>query len=160
LDIVNISRLTDKFPDIYDYLGLEIAINALIRPVPRVLWPGKPTGLSVPIETALDSGEGLTVSCTYVGEAYMAGGLLAVLIISLLFGAAAEMWNRLGLSSKQQFYQIVYVSGFLCAAIAMRSMLSMVPLMLPTIALWTFGKLWLSGTSIPMSRSTTDRRRP
>src|SRR5262249_5917785 len=85
LNIVNISRLTDKFPDFYDYLGLEIPMNALIKPIPRVLWPGKPIGLSVPIETALDAGEGLTVSCTYVGEAYMAGGLLAVLMISLLF---------------------------------------------------------------------------
>jgi oligosaccharide repeat unit polymerase len=158
LDIVNISRLTDKFPDVYAYLGLEIPINALIRPIPRALWPGKPTGLSVPIETALDSGDGLTVSCTYIGEAYMAGGLIAVLIISLLLGAGAEMWNRVGLSSNQQFNQIVYVSGFLCAAIAMRSMLSMTPLMLPTIALWIFGKLWLSNTSVPVSRSLPDRR--
>jgi oligosaccharide repeat unit polymerase len=157
LNIVNISLLTSKFPDVYEYLGLEIPMNALIRPIPRVLWPGKPTGLSVPIETALGSGEGLTVSCTYVGEAYMAGGLLAVLIISLLFGAAAEVWNRVGLSSNQQFNHIVYVSGFLCAAIAMRSMLSMAPLMLPTIALWIFGKLWLSDTSIPVSRSANDR---
>jgi hypothetical protein len=153
LNIVSISRLTSKFPDRYDYLGLELPVNALIRPIPRVLWPGKPTGLSVPIETALDAVEGQTVSCTYVGEAYMAGGLLVVLAISLLFGAAAEMWNRVGLSSNRQFNQIVYVSGFLCAAIAMRSMLSIVPLMLPTIALWIVGKLWLSDTSVPVSRS-------
>jgi oligosaccharide repeat unit polymerase len=158
MDIVNISRLTDRFPNLYEYLGLEIPMNALIRPIPRVLWPDKPAGLSVPIETALGAGEGLTVSCTYVGEAYMAGGLLAVLTISLLFGAAAEMWNRVGLSSNQQFNQILYVSGFLCAAITMRSMLAMAPLMLPTIALWIFGKLWLSDTSIPASRSATDRR--
>jgi hypothetical protein len=156
-NIVSISRLTSKFPDRYDYLGLEIPVNALIRPIPRVLWPGKPTGLSVPIETALDAVEGGTVSCTYVGEAYMAGGLLAVLAISLLFGAAAEMWNRVGLTSKQQFNQIVYVSGFLCAAMAARSMLSMVPLMLPTLALWILGRLWLSRPPVPMSRSATDR---
>jgi oligosaccharide repeat unit polymerase len=157
LDIVNIARLTDKFPDVYGYLGLEIPMNALVRPIPRILWPSKPTGLSVPIETALDAGQGLTVSCTYVGEAYMSGGLLAVLIVSLLFGAAAEMWNRVGMNSNQQFRQIVYVSGFLCAAIAMRSMLSMVPLMLPTLAIWIFGKLWLSAAPVPASRSATDR---
>jgi oligosaccharide repeat unit polymerase len=157
LNIVNISRLTDKFPDIYDYLGLEIPMNALIRPIPRVLWPDKPIGLSVPIETALDAGGGLTVSCTYVGEAYMAGGLLAVLIISLMFGAAAELWNRVGFNSNQQFKQIVYVSGFLCAAIAMRSMLSMLPTMLPTLALWIFGKLWLSPAPV-VTRSASHRR--
>jgi hypothetical protein len=160
MNIVNISRLTDKFPNVYEYLGLEIPMTALIRPVPRVLWPEKPTGLSVSIETALGVGEGeaLTISCTYVGEAYMAGGLLAVLTISLLFGAAAEMWNRVGLSGNKQFNQVVYVSGFLCAAITMRSMLAMAPLMLPTIALWIFGKMWLSDASVPASPSATDLR--
>jgi oligosaccharide repeat unit polymerase len=157
LNIVNISHLTEKFPNVYDYLGFEIPINALIRPVPRVLWPDKPTGLSVPIETALDAGGGLTVSCGYVGEAYMAGGLPAVLAISVLFGAAAEMWNRIGLNSNQQFNQIVYVSGFLCAAMAARSMLSMVPFMLPTLALGMLGRLFLSKRSVPISRSATDR---
>src|SRR5262249_50266983 len=156
LNIVNISRLTEKFPDVYDYLGLEIPMNALVRPVPRVLWPGKPIGLSVPIETALDAGPGLTLSCTYVGEAYMAGGLLAVVIAGLLFGAAAELWNRVGFSSGHQFKQIVYVSGFLCAAVTMRSMLAMAPLMLPTLALWMFGKLWLSRAAVPVSPSATD----
>jgi oligosaccharide repeat unit polymerase len=159
LDIVSIARLTGKFPDGYDYLGIEVPFNALVRPIPRILWPGKPIGLSVPIETALDvgEGEGGTVACTYVGEAYMAGGFLAVLAISLLFGAVAEMWNRVGLNSNQQFNQIVYVSGFLCAAMAARSMLSMVPLMLPTLALWILGRLWLSRSPVPVSRSATDR---
>jgi hypothetical protein len=68
------------------------------------------------------------------------------------------MWNRVGLSGNQQFNQNVYVSGFLCAAIAMRSMLSVAPLILSTIALWIFGKLWPSHASVPVSRSATDRR--
>jgi oligosaccharide repeat unit polymerase len=157
LDIVNIARLTDKFPDSFDYLGFEVPFNALVRPIPRILWPGKPTGLSVPIETALEAGTGLTLSCTYVGEAYMAGGFLAVLTISVLFGAAAEMWNRVGLTSNQQFKQIIYVSGFLCAAMTARSMLGMVPLMLPTLALWILGRLWLSRPAVRMSRSANDR---
>lgn len=157
LNIVNISQLTDKFPDVYDYLGFEIPFSALIRPIPRVLWPGKPSGLSVPIEEALGV-QGLTLSCTYVGEAYMSGGLAAVLIISLMFGAAAEMWNRVGFNSNQQFMKIVYVSGFLCAAVSMRSMLSMLPLMLPTFALWMIGKLWLSEKPLTISRSNVDPR--
>ena len=90
---------------------------------------------------------GLTISCTFVGEAYMAGGLLAVVLISLFFGALAERWNRVGSNSNLRYAQLLYVSGFLCAVIAMRSMLSMVPFMLPTIALWLYGKLWLPRSS-------------
>jgi hypothetical protein len=78
----------------------------------------------------------------------MAGGLVGVLLIGLSFGAAAELWNRVGSNSNLQFRQLLYVSGFLCAALAMRSMLSMVPFMLPTLALWLFGKLWLPRSSL------------
>jgi oligosaccharide repeat unit polymerase len=147
-NIVNVSHLTGRFPAVFDYLGLEIPFNALIRPIPRVLWPGKPEGLSVTIESALGVGPWMTLSCSFVGEAYMAGGLVAVLLISLVFGAAAAMWNRVGANSNLLFAQLLYASGFLCAALAMRSMLSMVPLMLPTLALWIFGKLWLPRWSI------------
>jgi hypothetical protein len=141
-NIINISRLTEVFPDTFDFLGLEIPFNAIIRPIPRALWSGKPIGLSVPIESALGV-TGMTLSCTFIGEAYMAGGLVAVVAVSLLFGTLAEVWNRVGGNSDTQFALLLYVSGFLCAAIAMRSMLSMVPLILPTIALWLFGRLVL-----------------
>jgi oligosaccharide repeat unit polymerase len=147
-NLVNVSHIIEVFPDSFGFLGLEIPFNALIRPIPRALWPGKPEGLSVSIETALAAGPGVTVSCTFVGEAYMAGGLLAVLFISLVFGMAAELWNRVGSNSSRQFAQLLYVSGFLCAALAMRSLLSMVPFMLPTLALWLFGKLWLPRSSL------------
>src|SRR5262249_3135671 len=52
LNIVNISLLTEVFPDTYRFLGLEIPYNALIRPIPRALWSGKPEALSVSIESA------------------------------------------------------------------------------------------------------------
>ena len=148
MNIVNVSRLTEVFPEPFEFLGLEIPFNALIRPIPRVLWPDKPVGLSITIESVLAASPGMTLSCTFIGEAYMAGGLLAVLLFSLLFGVAAEIWNRVGSNSNAQFARLLYVSGFLCAALAMRSVLSMVPFMLPTLALWLFGKVWLSRWSL------------
>jgi oligosaccharide repeat unit polymerase len=154
LNMVNVSLLTEVFPNAYGFLGLEIPYNALIRPIPRALWSGKPEALSVSIETALGvSSPGMTVSCTFVGEAYMAGGLVAVLVVSLFFGAAAEMWNRVRLNINSQFTQLLYASGFLCAALAMRSMLQMVPLVLPTLALWLFAKLWASPRALRGARS-------
>jgi hypothetical protein len=141
---VNVSHLTEVFPEHFEYLGLEIPFNALIRPIPRVLWPGKPEGLSISIESALGDTSGITLSCTFIGEAYMAGGLIAVVIISLSFGAALELWNRMCGGRNERFGQLLYVSGFLCATVAMRSMLSMVPLLLPSIALWLIGRFWLA----------------
>jgi oligosaccharide repeat unit polymerase len=146
-NLVMISKLSQVFPDSFDFLGFEIPYHALIRPIPRVLWAGKPEGLSVSIESAVGAGPGVTVSCAFVGEAYMAGGFLGVVLFALLLGAGAEMWNRLGRNINSSFAQLLYASGFLCAAIAMRSMVNMVPAMLPTLALWLYGKFWLPGAS-------------
>jgi oligosaccharide repeat unit polymerase len=143
-NMVNISHLTNVFPDVVDYLGLEIPFHSITKPIPRALWPGKPEGLSTSIEAALGSYDGVTtLACTFAGEAYMAFGLTGVLITALLFGAAAGRWNQVGQNKESSFSQILYASGFLCAAMSMRSLLVMVPYMLPTLAMWVIGKYWL-----------------
>jgi oligosaccharide repeat unit polymerase len=141
-NLVVISKLTEVFPRMNSYLGLEIPYNALIRPIPRAIWPGKPEGLSVGMEDALGA-EGLTLASTFVGEAYMGGGILGVLLAGLIFGAAAAKWNQLGRDLSSNYKLILYVSGFFAAAIGMRSLLVVGPAILPTLALWTYGKLWL-----------------
>jgi oligosaccharide repeat unit polymerase len=143
-NIVIISNLTNVFPDAVGYLGFEIPYQAIIRPIPRALWPEKPEGLSTSIEAASGVNDGvMTLACAFVGEAYMAFGFIGVLIAGLFFGAAAGWWNRVGQQAGSSFSQLLYASGFLCAAMAMRSILSMVPYMLPTLALWIFGRYWL-----------------
>jgi oligosaccharide repeat unit polymerase len=137
-----ISKLTEIFPRVNSYLGFEIPFNALIRPIPRAIWPDKPEGLSVGMEDALGV-EGLTLASTFVGEAYMGGGLLGVLVVGLFFGACAGKWNRLGRDLGSNFRLILYVSGFFAAAISMRSLLSAVPTVLPSLALWLYGRFWL-----------------
>ena len=149
-NMVIISRITDLFPNLYGYLGLEVPLNGLIHPIPRILWPGKPEGLSVNIVSALGADPaGVTFASTFVGEAYMAGGLLAVLFAGLVFGAVAQLWNRLSRDINSPFAQLLYASGFFCAALTMRSMDWMSVTALPTLALWLFGKLWLSSARRP-----------
>ena len=148
-NIVNVSNLTRVFPNAVDFLGLEIPYQTIIRPIPRALWPDKPEGLSTGIEEALGVAGGVTtLSCTFVGEAYMAFGYIGVLIAGLMFGAGAALWNCVGQQAGSSFFQILYASGFLCASIAMRSILVMVPFMLPTLALWLVGRYWLPGSKL------------
>lgn len=148
-NMVNISNLTSVFPESVDYLGLEIPYQSIIKPIPRALWPGKPEGLSTSIEAALGSFDGVTtLAVTFAGEAFMAFGYVGVLFTALLFGAAAGKWNQVGQDTNSSFSQILYASGFLCAAMSMRSLIVMVPFMLPTVALWVIGKFFLPKTSV------------
>lgn len=158
-NIVNLSNLTNVFPDVVGYLGLEVPYQTIIKPIPRALWPGKPEGLSTGIEEALGVTDGVTtLSCTFVGEAYMMFGFFGVLIAGLMFGAGAASWNRIGQETASSFSQVLYASGFLCAAMAMRSMIVMVPYMLPTLALWLFGRYWLPRSSTFRSGNVGNRR--
>jgi oligosaccharide repeat unit polymerase len=143
-NMVVISKLADAFPGLYDFLGFEIVYNALIHPIPRALWPGKPEGLSLTVESIVGTDQA-TIASTFIGEAYMMGGMLGVMFAALLFGAAAEMWNRVGRDTNSAFSQLLYTSGFFCAAISMRSILWTTVTMLPTIALWVYGRVWFRG---------------
>src|SRR5262249_460493 len=122
-NMVVISRLTDAFPNLHNFLGFEVPFNALVHPIPRILWPGKTEGLSVSLESVVGASGELTVAATFVGEAYIAGGVPAVLFASLAFGAAAAMWNRVGQNMTSPFWQVLYASGFFCAMISMRSIM-------------------------------------
>jgi hypothetical protein len=137
MSLVNLAGLTDRFPADFDFLGLEIPYAALIRPIPRAFWPDKPEGLSVSIESALGV-DSLTLSATFVGEMWMAGGTLAVALGAFLYGAAAAAWNRVGAAATTSLAFILFASGFFAAGLGMRSFLQLAPAVLPTIALAIF----------------------
>jgi hypothetical protein len=156
-NMVTISRIAELFPNESEYLGLEIPYWGLIHPIPRFLWPGKPETLSFSIEEAFGLNPGtVTLAATFIGEMYMSGGLVVVLVAGLLLGAIAEYWNRLGADANSPFQKLLYASGFLCAAITMRSTMWMSTMALPTLALWIYGK-WLTGRSSRRPSAVRDK---
>lgn len=132
MNLLNISQLTLAFPQFYNNLGFEVPYIALIRPIPRALWSGKPEGLSITIEEVLGAGT-WTLSATFVGEMWMAGGYLAVFSCAIFFGILAGYWNRRAAGQSSALNLIVFAIGFFPAGIAMRSMMSVMPAVLPVL---------------------------
>ncbi|WP_210391313.1 hypothetical protein [Synechococcus sp. PCC 7502] len=126
--------LIDAFPKNHDFLGLELIVVFLTKPIPRVLWHDKPEGLSVSIEDVVGA-EGWTVSSTYLGECYMLGGIFAVIAISLLLGMLASWWSRTVKFETSGYGIVVNALGFFTAAISMRSLIVFTTSMLPVIGL-------------------------
>jgi hypothetical protein len=128
-----IGRLAEMFPKKHDYLGWEIPYQALIRPIPRAIWHGKPEGLSASIEEVLGV-EGVTIAASFAGEAYMSGGLIAVLLIGLAFGAFTGWWSYLASPQNSELGILIYASGFFATVISMRSLFVFTTALLPTVA--------------------------
>ena len=139
-----IAVLTQYFPDQNEgrYLGFEIPYLALIRPIPRALWPGKPIGMSISIEHVFKV-KGVTIAATFVGEAYMSGGLFAVALEGIILGMLATFWNRFSSSKNSELGLLVYSSGFFAVTITMRSCFALTTALLPCLAGILFGKYLL-----------------
>ena len=157
-NLYNISKLTQVFPKRRPYLGLEVPYLALIRPVPRALWPGKPEGLSSSIEKALGYSSGnITISASFAGEAYMAGGMFGVLLFAIFFGAVNGWWSHLMAPKISELGILIYSSGFFAAVISMRSLFTYTTALLPTVAA-IMGTTYLVRYLVEKARRSAFRR--
>lgn len=138
LNMRNIAGITRVFPSQYPYLGWNMPYVAFTKPIPRALWKDKPLDFKVSIEDALEV-QGLTLSTTFIGEAYMMAGNFGVVLMGTLFGMFFMFWNRLGSRTDSTFPVLVYTAGFFAALITMRSMTMFTTALLPAIALLAFG---------------------
>jgi oligosaccharide repeat unit polymerase len=143
-NLLAIAKITQFFPSRNHgrYLGFEIPYLALVRPIPRAIWPGKPKGMSMSIEQALGATQ-MTVAATFVGEAYISGGLFGVVLEALILGLMAAWWNRLASPRNSELGILVYASGFFAVTITMRSTFALTTALLPCIAGIVFGKFLL-----------------
>lgn len=70
----------------------------IVNPIPRFLWPGKPTGdaglLMAELQDTVAQGADLTVSPGLIGEMYWNGGIPGILMMSFLLGYLAKSWDR------------------------------------------------------------------
>ena len=133
-NLLNMAMLIQAFDMRHDPIGMDVPYNALIRPIPRAIWPGKPEGLKIGIEEAVGM-EGLTLAVTFVGEGYMSAKATGVILSGLFFGGLCGFWNARFRNSSGSFSQLVYAAGFLPAAISMRSLFSFTPAVLPILGL-------------------------
>jgi hypothetical protein len=96
-------------PDTIDYRHGVAHFEALSRPIPRSVWPTKPTVPEVDLMNALwPSLSHVTLFYFSIfGEAYLDGGALGVVIFGLAFGA---FWGYLWRALRPQFNRPIAVA--------------------------------------------------
>ncbi|MGB3299480.1 MAG: hypothetical protein WBA76_14545, partial [Phormidesmis sp.] len=139
-NLASIGQVAEAMPENFPFLGKEIVVWSLVRPIPRAFWSGKPEGLSVSIEE-IAGADGWTVAATYLGESYMMAGMAGVIATSLLFGAIAAWWNQMAMRQQSDYSLVVYALGFFAAGITMRSMFWFTTTILPVVALIAIRKV-------------------
>jgi hypothetical protein len=105
------------YPKRLDYsLGME-HLEILMRPIPRSLWPEKPVGGYMnKLGLTINGGKGtLGISQSLFGSFYGEGGLLGILVFSILYGTVFA--NIVRYSTRLHPFASILVRAILCACL-------------------------------------------
>jgi len=115
-----IARLTETFPAKHGFLGTEVPLHILVRPLPRAFFPAKPEKLSLSMEEIAGIPQ-TSIASTFVGEGFIMAGWRGSVAFGLILGALCACWNRIPVLAGSASAIILYASGFHWALLTARS---------------------------------------
>lgn len=124
-NFLRLAQMAEIFPAQHPYTTWRYVLWVAARPVPRVLWPGKPldAGFDLP---AFIGFTGASLSASVIGELYMAGGLVACAIGGWLYGRLAAAFSNVLALTRTSSGLIIYSIGVFAIFIGLRSMIELV----------------------------------
>ncbi len=118
-------QIIQLIPESHPYVYHQYLVWVLVRPIPRIFWPGKPVDPGFDLPAALGA-EGVSYSCTALGELYMSIGLIGIILGGWLYGVLAGMANQL-LLQRRTFGAILIYSVMMMALFSgLRSTLELI----------------------------------
>lgn len=118
-------QIIQLIPAQYPFVYHKYLIYVIVRPIPRVLWPGKPIDPGFDLPTALGV-EGLSLSYSVIGELYMSLGLFGVALGGWLYGRIASTASGLLARCRTQGALVIYSIVVMALFSGMRSILELI----------------------------------
>jgi oligosaccharide repeat unit polymerase len=133
-NFLRLTQIIDLVPEHHPYTYEKQLLYYAIRPIPRVLWPGKPIDPGFDLPSILGK-EGVSLSSSVIGEFYLAWGWMAVFLGGLLYGKLANTISVLLVDVKGSSAILVYSLSAMVLIAGMRSMIELI-LMSYTLLAW------------------------
>jgi len=93
-NFLRLSQVIEVVPEVHPYVNEKLLIFTLVRPVPRVFWPGKPVSPGFDMAEFLGK-RGVSLSISVIGELYLMWGWISIFVGGYFFGRLASMWSAL-----------------------------------------------------------------
>lgn len=139
-NILRLAQIIELVPSRRPYVGSQQIIFTLVRPVPRVFWPGKPIspGFDLPTEVGM---RGVSLSSSIIGEWYLSLGWVAVVFGGWFHGRLAGLVNRLRDLGREVGNPILFSLSLMVLIAGMRSMQELVLMSYAVVAWWGASRL-------------------
>ena len=139
-NFLRLAQIIDIVPAEHPYVYLKQIGYALVRPIPRIFWEGKPTDPGFDLADTLGL-KGVSLSSSIVGEWYLCFGWVAVILGGWLHGRLACAVNGLLEGKLAANNPIVFGLAVMVLVAGVRSMLDLVVMSYAVLA-W-YGVAWL-----------------
>jgi hypothetical protein len=139
-NFLRLAQVIQIVPAEHPHVGYQQLWFTIVRPVPRVFWPGKPTdpGFDLP---AIVGMRGVSLSTSIIGEWYLSWGWLTVIFGGWLHGRLARMVNTLREREEYRTNPIVYGLAVMVLVAGMRSMQDLIIMSYALVAWWLANRL-------------------
>jgi hypothetical protein len=148
-NFLRLCQLIDLIPARYPFVEEKQYIWTIIRPVPRVLWPGKPLDAGFDLGEAVGN-KGTSLSSSIVGELYMSYGWVTIPLGGLLYGIYAGACSRILTLSNKPARLILYGLAAIAIFTGLRSMIELI-LMSYALLAWIGLSMFLHPANPPVS---------
>jgi hypothetical protein len=129
-------QIIQLIPDSYPFVYHKYLLYVVVRPVPRVFWPGKPIDPGFDLPTALGV-EGLSLSYSVIGELYMSLGFIGIALGGWFYGRVASTASGLLARCNTQGALVIYSIVVMALFSGMRSILELILVSYVVLA-WVF----------------------
>jgi hypothetical protein len=118
-------QIIQLIPASYGFVYHKYFIYVIVRPVPRIFWPGKPVDPGFDLPTALGV-EGVSFSYSVIGELYMSLGFIGIALGGWFYGRIAAMARDLLARGTTQGALVIYSIVVMALFSGMRSILELI----------------------------------
>ena len=118
-------QIIQLIPKSHGFVYHEYLVYVLVRPVPRVFWPGKPVDPGFDLPNALGV-QGVSYSYSVIGELYMSLGFIGIALGGWFYGRVASFARGLLAHSSTQGALVIYSIIVMALFSGMRSILELI----------------------------------
>ncbi|HET6977614.1 MAG TPA: O-antigen polymerase [Pyrinomonadaceae bacterium] len=118
-------QIIQLIPESYPFVYHRYLVYVLVRPIPRVFWPGKPVDAGFDLPTVLGI-EGVSFSYSVIGELYMSLGFIGIAFGGWFYGRIAATASGLLARCRTQGALVIYSIVVMALFSGMRSILELI----------------------------------